>query len=572
MAHLGGHPAHPVAPGVLAAVRGAGVVHTHHTRSAPSRLAALAAPRDALLVTTDHGLGGDASRRWARRFDGFLPVSRYAAATLRAPPARTRVIYGGADPARFRPDPATPRAGVLFVGRLTPHKGVDRLLRALPAGAELTLAGTAGHDRRLPERSYPELLRSLAAGRSVRVAGPVAEEELPALHRRAAVFALPSVDRTCYGRPVAISELLGLSVLEAMASGTPVVASRIGGVPEVVTDGETGFLVDPGDVGGLHDRLATLLADRRLARRMGDARAVRRPRPVHLAGLRPPVPGRLRGAGQVTGARYAPKATGDSHTRTREVVPAAIADRGGEGAVEPAGEDLDGHRLGVRRPDRLEVSVPQPVRHPGEGGVEDVEVAHHAPLAEAGPAHDDLQPVVVGVELALGALGARHDVQCPHLHRGADLVPADLVHGGHVYHSAACRRPTAPSSTAAKAAAASLNANAWVASRSSRSSANRSRATARRRATVQRPASAAGMVDTWVLRMRSRRRWNSAPSGRGASLVPYHDTTRASPSWARWGRPARRVVGPAAGLDQQRHTGRGHARPGRRAARRAARP
>jgi glycosyltransferase involved in cell wall biosynthesis len=270
-AHLRGHPAQPVAPGVLAAVRDADVVHTHHTRSLPSRLAALAVRRDTLLVTTDHGLGADASRSWARRFDGFLPISRYAATTLRAPPARTRVIYGGADPARFRPDPATRRAGVLFVGRLTPHKGVDRLIRALPLGAELTVAGSAGHDRRLPERGYPELLRSLAATGQVRFTGPVAEAELPELHRRAAVFALPSVDRTCYGRPVAISELLGLSVLEAMASGTPVVASRVGGVPEVVADGETGFLVDPGDVGALSDRLATLLADRRLARRMGDA-------------------------------------------------------------------------------------------------------------------------------------------------------------------------------------------------------------------------------------------------------------------------------------------------------------
>src|SRR5690606_9323764 len=160
---------------------------------------------------------------------------------------------------------------VLFAGRLTPHKGVDRLLRALPAGAELTVAGTAGHDRRRPERDYPHLLRRLAAGREVRFAGQMSDSDLAAAHRRAAVFALPTVDVTCYGRPVAIPELLGLGVLEAMASGTPVVASRVGGVPELVADGETGFLVDPGDVPALRDRLAALLSDRRLAREMGDA-------------------------------------------------------------------------------------------------------------------------------------------------------------------------------------------------------------------------------------------------------------------------------------------------------------
>jgi glycosyltransferase involved in cell wall biosynthesis len=67
----------------------------------------------------------------------------------------------------------------------------------------------------------------------------------------------------------AYTELLGLSVLEAMASGTPVVASRTGGLPEVVADGETGFLVTPGDVGQLHVRINQLLHDRALARRMG---------------------------------------------------------------------------------------------------------------------------------------------------------------------------------------------------------------------------------------------------------------------------------------------------------------
>jgi glycosyltransferase involved in cell wall biosynthesis len=54
-----------------------------------------------------------------------------------------------------------------------------------------------------------------------------------------------------------------------MASGTPVVASRIGGLAEVVVDGETGFLVEPGDLAALHDRLALLVSDRRLAARLG---------------------------------------------------------------------------------------------------------------------------------------------------------------------------------------------------------------------------------------------------------------------------------------------------------------
>jgi starch synthase len=87
--------------------------------------------------------------------------------------------------------------------------------------------------------------------------------------RRCSVLALPSVDTTCYGKPVEISELLGLALIEAMASGTPVVASRIGGVAEVVADGETGLLVPPGDVAALGDRLSTVLADHRMRAAMG---------------------------------------------------------------------------------------------------------------------------------------------------------------------------------------------------------------------------------------------------------------------------------------------------------------
>jgi glycosyltransferase involved in cell wall biosynthesis len=270
--HVRRHPAHPVAAGLARTLAAADLVHTHQLRSAPSRMAAVAArARGQTLVTTDHGLGGGG---WfgglPLLFDRFLTVSRYSAQTLRVDPDRTRTIYGGADPDRFFPGPDDERAGVLFVGRITPHKGLDVLIRALPGAAHLTVVGTTGHDRHPPESTYPQLVRRLAAAHEVSFVTAAPDDALPGLYRRAAVAVLPSVERSCFGRTVAISELLGLSVLEAMASGTPVVASRVGGLPEVVTDGETGLLSEPGDVAGLHDRLATVLGDSRLARRLGE--------------------------------------------------------------------------------------------------------------------------------------------------------------------------------------------------------------------------------------------------------------------------------------------------------------
>jgi glycosyltransferase involved in cell wall biosynthesis len=269
---LRGHPAHPIAPQLAWSLGGADIVHTHQMRSAPSRVAALvAAAAGRHRVTTDHGLGGGG---WGGllplAFERFLTVSRFSADNLGVPASRTHVIYGGVDPARFRPGPDE-RDGVLYVGRITPHKGLDRLVSALPEGVFLTVAGSAGHDRWPPERDYPAVLRKLAAGRPVRFLGPVDDENLRLLYRRASVFVLPTVETTCFGKPVAVTELLGLSLLEAMASGTPVVASRTGGVPEVVRDGETGFLVPPGDVAQLHERIDLLARNPRLARRMGRA-------------------------------------------------------------------------------------------------------------------------------------------------------------------------------------------------------------------------------------------------------------------------------------------------------------
>jgi glycosyltransferase involved in cell wall biosynthesis len=161
---------------------------------------------------------------------------------------------------------------VLFVGRLTPHTGVDRLLRALPPAAELFIVGTGGHDPEPPESGYEAMLHELADAHSGRVHffGAVGDDQLRDLYRDAAVLVLPSVDVTCYGKPVRISELLGLSVLEAMACGTPVVASRLGGLKEVVRHGETGFLVDPDVAASLRHHLELMLNNPRRARELGE--------------------------------------------------------------------------------------------------------------------------------------------------------------------------------------------------------------------------------------------------------------------------------------------------------------
>ena len=267
-----GHPAHPVGAGLVRALDDADVVHAHQLHSRVTKLALDAATvRRQRRTVTDHGLAGASTARQRQRVERFLTVSRYSADVLGAPPEHTRVIYGGADPARFHPDRCDRRSGILFVGRLTPHKGVDRLIRALPAGAELTIVGSGGHDPAPPESGYVDELAALAAAAAghVSFAGRASEADLPLLMRRCSVLALPSVDTTCYGKPVEISELLGLALIEAMASGTPVVASRIGGVAEVVADGETGLLVPPGDVAALGDRLSTVLADHRMRAAMG---------------------------------------------------------------------------------------------------------------------------------------------------------------------------------------------------------------------------------------------------------------------------------------------------------------
>jgi starch synthase len=195
-------------------------------------------------------------------------------------PARVHVVGNGVDADAYRPieapdvlrslgvDPDRPYA--LFVGRITRQKGLPHLLAAaeqLPADAGLVLCAGAA-DTPAERQEVADAVAALQARRDgvVWLEAMLPREQLVPLISGATVFVVPSV-----------YEPLGIVNLEAAACGTAVVASAVGGIPEVVDDGRTGLLVpyDPADPGafeaGLAARITELLADPDRAAAMGAA-------------------------------------------------------------------------------------------------------------------------------------------------------------------------------------------------------------------------------------------------------------------------------------------------------------
>lgn len=151
--------------------------------------------------------------------------------------------------------PATASGGyVLFVGRLTAAKGVRFLIEAIREcpGVPLLVVGDG------PERAaLEELARGLDR---VTFTGMATRDEVTSYMDGARLLVQPSLQE---GQPN--------TVMEAMASGVPVVASRVGGVPDLVRDGETGFLIDPGDVATLAARIREVTSDAALWTKLSNA-------------------------------------------------------------------------------------------------------------------------------------------------------------------------------------------------------------------------------------------------------------------------------------------------------------
>lgn len=194
------------------------------------------------------------------------------------------VVHCGIDPGayRFRPRAPAPGARVraLCVASLQEYKGHRVLLEALAgAGAELERVELDLVGGGALREELEGLARRLGLADRVRFRGPLPEPEVAALLDRADLFVLPSVvarDGQMEGLPVAL--------MEALACGVPAVSTRLSGIPEIVQDGETGLLAEPGDRASLRAALARVVeepaeataravAGRRLVEREFDVRA-----------------------------------------------------------------------------------------------------------------------------------------------------------------------------------------------------------------------------------------------------------------------------------------------------------
>ncbi len=266
------------------------LVHAHWI--VPNGVAAAAAlPRARVRPAMAIGLHGSdvflAERRGMRRLarwalgragvlTGSSPELVERMCALGFPAARSRVIPYGVDTARFSPDRERRalwrgRLGIgdeatvlLGVGRMAAKKGFGILAAALPPllgalpGLHVVLAGDGD--------LLPELAAATAPWRArVHLPGAVLRDTLPDLYRAADLFVLPAV----HDQQGNVDGLPNV-ILEAMASGLPVVASGISGIPLAVEDGASGLLVPERDAAALGAALLRLFGDAREARRMGE--------------------------------------------------------------------------------------------------------------------------------------------------------------------------------------------------------------------------------------------------------------------------------------------------------------
>jgi glycosyltransferase involved in cell wall biosynthesis len=226
------------------------IIHTRHFARLPS-----VSRRQTILLRTA-----------ARFVDCFVCVSEDSAGVARSEgvrPGRVKVVHNGIDLERFPYRGPQADGPAVLVARLSPEKDVATLVRAVAQmapqlpGFRLKIAGSG------PCRAeLADLIQKLGLAERVELLGEI--RDISGLLAKASCFVLSSQ-----------TEGISLTLLEAMSSGLPVIATRVGGNPEVVTDGETGILVPASHPEALARALVEILNDPERSRQMGRAGRLR---------------------------------------------------------------------------------------------------------------------------------------------------------------------------------------------------------------------------------------------------------------------------------------------------------
>jgi len=247
----------------LLKLKGADIIHCHQYMNYPTLLAIIFAKLfKKKIFVSDLGMAQTEPTwyfDWSRWIDKFLVLSDFAGGHLKKHSASKEVIYGGVDIDSFRPL-VERKNKVLCVGRITPHKGINYLIEALPSGIELDIVGPVF------DWKYYEWLNKLASGKRINFLHGLTDKEVAQSFANASVFVFPGVFE---------NELFALVILEAMACGCAVIGTDVGGIPEIIIDKETGFIVPPKDPMALREKIKYLIENPEKAKEMGKAGRMR---------------------------------------------------------------------------------------------------------------------------------------------------------------------------------------------------------------------------------------------------------------------------------------------------------
>ena len=257
LVNINGNKANPFSLGYLGDLLRADIIHCHQFMTVTTDLAIVlgAVTRKKVFVTD---LAGNTDFSFSyhlplwKGIRSLLLISDFNRNLYRHLPLDARVIYGGVDASKFSPGFGDKIQRIVHVGRVLPHKGIHHLLDVLPEGVGLDIIG------RPYDQDYYRKLQELSRGKDVAFYMDCSDDDMINYYRKAFATVLPATADSGF-----------TTVLESFACGTPVIATRIGSLPELIRDGVTGFLVPPHDPFAIREKIEILRTNPDLAKAMG---------------------------------------------------------------------------------------------------------------------------------------------------------------------------------------------------------------------------------------------------------------------------------------------------------------